>query len=111
MASIMADLDSGNTNAPATHDRRKMCRDGAGTGSKPQGPPQTTAMGERVGNSGRLGNATMDFETLVQSRRGARLQEQPVSRAVIEDVIEVAKRAPSSMNPALAYPRPDRRSA
>src|SRR5258707_13927128 len=41
----------------------------------------------------------MDFETLVQTRRSVRgLKKQPVPRAVIEEVIEVAKRAPSSMN-------------
>ena len=41
----------------------------------------------------------MDFETLVQTRKSVRgFKKQPVARAVIEDVIEVAKRAPSSMN-------------
>jgi nitroreductase len=41
----------------------------------------------------------MDFETLVQTRRSVRgFKKQPVQRAVIEEVIEVAKRAPSSMN-------------
>src|SRR5260370_42511108 len=41
----------------------------------------------------------MDFETLVQSRKSVRgFKKQPVARAVIEDIIEVAKRAPSSMN-------------
>src|SRR5438094_8086439 len=41
----------------------------------------------------------MDFETLVQTRRSVRgFKNQPVPRAVIEDIIEVAKRAPSSMN-------------
>ena len=41
----------------------------------------------------------MDFETLVQTRKSVRgFTKEPVSRAVIEDIIEVAKRAPSSMN-------------
>ena len=41
----------------------------------------------------------MDFETLVQSRKSVRgFTRKPVSRAVIEEIIEVAKRAPSSMN-------------
>ena len=41
----------------------------------------------------------MDFETLVQTRRSVRgFKNQPVPRAVIEEIIEVAKRAPSSMN-------------
>ena len=41
----------------------------------------------------------MDFETLVQTRKSVRgFRQQPVPRAVIEDIIEVAKRAPSSMN-------------
>ena len=40
----------------------------------------------------------MDFETLVQTRRSVRgFKKQPVQRAVIEEVIEVASRA-SSMN-------------
>jgi len=41
----------------------------------------------------------MDFETLVKTRRSVRgFKKQPVPRSVIEEVIEVAKRAPSSMN-------------
>jgi len=41
----------------------------------------------------------MDFETLVQSRKSVRgFKKQPVAVPLIEDVIEVAKRAPSSMN-------------
>ena len=41
----------------------------------------------------------MDFETLVQTRRSVRgFKKQQVARAVIEGIIEVAKRAPSSMN-------------
>ena len=41
----------------------------------------------------------MDFETLVQTRKSVRgFKKQPVARAVIEEIIEVAKRAPSSMN-------------
>ena len=41
----------------------------------------------------------MDFETLVQTRKSVRgFKREPVARAVIEDIIEVAKRAPSSMN-------------
>jgi nitroreductase len=41
----------------------------------------------------------MDFETLVQTRRSVRgFKQQQVARAVIEEIIEVAKRAPSSMN-------------
>src|SRR5258707_2908845 len=40
-----------------------------------------------------------DFETLVQSRRSVRgFKTQPVPRTVIEEIIEDAKRAPSSMN-------------
>src|SRR3954452_6894154 len=45
------------------------------------------------------GMQRMDFETLVQTRKSVRgFTREPVSRAVIEEVIEVAKRAPSSMN-------------
>ena len=41
----------------------------------------------------------MDFETLVQTRKSVRgFTREPVARTVIEDIIEVAKRAPSSMN-------------
>ncbi len=41
----------------------------------------------------------MDFETLVHSRRSVRgFTKQHVERATIEAIIEVAKRAPSSMN-------------
>ena len=41
----------------------------------------------------------MDFETLVQTRRSVRgYKKDPVPRAVIEEIIEVAKGAPSSMN-------------
>ena len=41
----------------------------------------------------------MEFETLVQSRKSVRgFKKQQVARAVIEEIIEVAKRAPSSMN-------------
>src|SRR5258708_13458555 len=41
----------------------------------------------------------MDFETLIQTRRSVRgFKKKPVPRAVIEEIIEVAKRAPSSMN-------------
>lgn len=41
----------------------------------------------------------MDFETLVRTRRSVRgYKNDPVPRAVIEEIIEVAKRAPSSMN-------------
>src|SRR5258708_8195352 len=40
----------------------------------------------------------MDSETLVQTRKGVRgFKKQPVARSVIEEIIEVAKRAPSSM--------------
>jgi len=45
------------------------------------------------------GMQRMDFETLVQTRKSVRgFTMEPVARAVIEDIIEVAKRAPSSMN-------------
>lgn len=41
----------------------------------------------------------MEFESLVTSRRSVRgFKREPVSRAVIEQIIEIAKRAPSSMN-------------
>lgn len=41
----------------------------------------------------------MDFETLVNERRSIRgYKTDPVPRKVIEEVIEIAKRAPSSMN-------------
>src|SRR3954468_19252792 len=41
----------------------------------------------------------MDFQELVNSRRSVRgFNKQPVPRTVIEQVIEDAKRAPSSMN-------------
>ena len=46
-----------------------------------------------------MGMQRMDFETLVQTRKSVRgFKREPVARAVIEDIIEVAKRAPSSMN-------------
>jgi nitroreductase len=45
------------------------------------------------------GEERMDFETLVQTRRSVRgFKTQPVPRAVIEEIIDSAKRAPSSMN-------------
>jgi nitroreductase len=57
----------------------------------------------------------MDFEALVHTRRSVRgFKAKPVLRAVIEEIIETAKRAPSSMNtqpwhiPAVAYSRVDR---
>ncbi len=41
----------------------------------------------------------MEFETLVQSRRSVRgYKPDPVPRAVIDEIIQVAKGAPSSMN-------------
>jgi nitroreductase len=41
----------------------------------------------------------MDHQELVQSRRSVRgFKKQQVARAVIEEIIEDAKRAPSSMN-------------
>jgi nitroreductase len=41
----------------------------------------------------------MDFEILVQTRKSVRgFKKRPVPRAVIQEIIEVAKRAPSSMN-------------
>lgn len=41
----------------------------------------------------------MDFEALVHTRRSVRgFQDKPVPRATIEQIIDVAKRAPSSMN-------------
>jgi len=46
----------------------------------------------------------MEFETLVQTRRSVRgFKKQPVPRAVIEEIIEIANGAPSSMN---TQPRP-----
>ena len=41
----------------------------------------------------------MDFEELVETRRSVRgFKKEPVPRALIEEILEVAKRAPSSMN-------------
>src|SRR4051812_34426813 len=41
----------------------------------------------------------MDYETLVQTRRSVRgFKTQAVPRAMIEEIIDSAKRAPSSMN-------------
>lgn len=41
----------------------------------------------------------MDFETLVNTRKSVRgFQKKPVPRNVIEEIIALAKRAPSSMN-------------
>ena len=41
----------------------------------------------------------MDFEALVHTRKSVRgFKAKPVPRAVIEEIIEIAKRAPSSMN-------------
>ena len=41
----------------------------------------------------------MDFETLVHERRSIRgYKPDPIPRDVIHDIIEIAKRAPSSMN-------------
>src|ERR1700692_150371 len=43
--------------------------------------------------------SAMEFEELVHSRRSVRgFKAQPVPRAVIEEIIALAKRAPSSMN-------------
>ena len=45
------------------------------------------------------GGLELEFEALVQSRRSVRgFKNKPVKRAVIEAIIESAKRAPSSMN-------------
>src|SRR6478735_7259772 len=45
------------------------------------------------------GGLEVEFETLVQSRRSVRgFKQQPVPRAVVEAIIDSAKRAPSSMN-------------
>src|ERR1700761_1803926 len=45
------------------------------------------------------GRAVMDFEELVHTRKSVRgFKTDPVPRAVIEEIIEIAKRAPSSMN-------------
>src|SRR6202035_4541742 len=45
------------------------------------------------------GYPKMEFEELVNSRRSVRgFKVQPVPRAVIEEIIALAKRAPSSMN-------------
>src|SRR5262249_22798729 len=47
----------------------------------------------------RAGKQGMDFEELVQTRRSVRgFRKQSVPRALIEEILEVAKRAPSSMN-------------
>ena len=44
----------------------------------------------------------MDFDTLAQTRRSIRgYKPDPVPRTVIEEIIRVAKNAPSSMNPSL----------
>ena len=41
----------------------------------------------------------MNFDELVQTRKSVRgFKKQPVSRETIEEIIEIAKRAPSSMN-------------
>jgi nitroreductase len=41
----------------------------------------------------------MDFGELVQTRRSVRgFKKEPVPRSLIEEILEVAKRAPSSMN-------------
>src|ERR1039457_897475 len=49
--------------------------------------------------SAKPGLPTMDFEELVNTRRSVRgFKAEPVPRSVIEEIIEVAKRAPSSMN-------------
>jgi nitroreductase len=41
----------------------------------------------------------LEFETLVQTRRSVRgYQDKPVARELIEEIIQVAKGAPSSMN-------------
>tara|TARA_B100001964_G_scaffold57007_1_gene64538 strand:- start:203 stop:913 length:711 start_codon:yes stop_codon:yes gene_type:complete len=45
------------------------------------------------------GDEAMDFERLVRDRRSIRgYKPDPVPRAVIEEIIDIAKRAPSSMN-------------
>ncbi|MGY4352468.1 nitroreductase [Bradyrhizobium sp. GM7.3] len=52
----------------------------------------------RQGMNGQ-GGLEVEFETLVQSRRSVRgFRNEPVPRAVIEAIIDSAKRAPSSMN-------------
>ena len=41
----------------------------------------------------------MEFETLVQTRRSVRgYKNEPVPRALIDEILSVAKGAPSSMN-------------
>jgi len=52
-----------------------------------------------TGNNGPLHSGSNDLETVVSERRSIRgYQRKPVPREVIEQVIEIAKRAPSSMN-------------
>lgn len=47
----------------------------------------------------KLHSGSNDFETIVFERRSIRgYKKQPVPREVLEEVIEIAKRAPSSMN-------------
>jgi hypothetical protein len=51
------------------------------------------------GNATGRRNATDGFRDAGQTRKSVRgFTKEPVSRAVIEDIIEVAQRAPSSMN-------------
>src|SRR3546814_10625387 len=55
----------------------------------------TRRRGDQVGAIG----GTMDFTTLVRTRRSVRgYKADPVPRDLIEEIIEVAKGAPSSMN-------------
>ncbi len=76
-----------------------MRRDGAGAGRGPQGGGITITGESELGLQQGSQTQRMDFDTLVQTRRSVRgFARKPVARAVIEEIIEVAKRAPSSMN-------------
>ena len=95
-----ADADQRQHQCTRDHDRREVRRDGAGRSRSPQGCRVTNReTGETMGMQRTDGMQRMDFETLVQTRKSVRgFKKEPVPRAVIEDIIEVAKRAPSSMN-------------
>jgi hypothetical protein len=54
----------------------------------------------------------MDFETLVQTRKSVRgFKQQPVARLATSMISSMTARAVVDEYPALAHPRPDRRSA
>ena len=89
-----ADADQRQHQCARDHDRREVRRDGAGFGCGPQGCCVANQDWERPWEC----NGWISRRWFRPARACAGSGTQPVARAVIEDIIDVAKRAPSSMN-------------